>query len=67
MTRDGKINKEPSLVTYYTLREVNIITQMGGNEFLLIFPDNPLEEASLIKDCLQKNFSQLNEIIKKDS
>jgi len=49
-----------------TLREVDIICRMGGDEFLLIFPDNSLKEVSLIRGRLQKNMSQLNKTIKKD-
>ena len=48
------------------LREIDIICRMGGDEFLLIFPDSSLKEASLIISRLQKNLSQLNKTIKKD-
>ncbi|MCK5768221.1 MAG: PAS domain S-box protein [Candidatus Atribacteria bacterium] len=49
-----------------TLREIDIICRMGGDEFLLIFPDNSLKKVSLIRDRLKKNLSQLNKRIKKD-
>ena len=39
---------------------------MGGDEFLLIFPDSSLKEVPLIKNRISKNLSQLNETIKKD-
>jgi len=39
---------------------------MGGDEFLLIFPDSFLKETSLIRGRLEKNLSQLNKRIKKD-
>jgi len=39
---------------------------MGGDEFLLIFPDNSLKEVPLIRDRMQKKLSQLNKSIKKD-
>jgi len=48
------------------LREVDIICRMGGDEFLLIFPDSSLKEVPLIKNRISKNLSQLNETIKKD-
>lgn len=48
-----------------TLREVDIICRMGGDEFLLAFPDNLLEEAALIKNRLEEKLSQLNSKRKK--
>jgi len=42
-----------------TLREVDIICRMGGDEFLLIFPDNSLKDASLIRERLNKNLTKL--------
>ena len=49
-----------------TLREVDIICRMGGDEFLLIFPDNSLGKAPLIKERLNKDVIQLNQTIKKN-
>ena len=49
-----------------TLREVDIICRMGGDEFLLIFPDNSLKDVSLIRNRLQNNLSKLNKSIKKN-
>ncbi len=49
-----------------TLREVDIICRMGGDEFLLIFPDSSLQEASLIRNRLEEELLQLNREIKKD-
>jgi len=49
-----------------TLREIDIICRMGGDEFLLIFPDNSLKEVSLIRNRLQNNLSKLNKSIKKN-
>jgi len=43
-----------------TLREIDIICRMGGDEFLLIFPDNSLKDASQIKERLNKNLVKLN-------
>jgi diguanylate cyclase (GGDEF)-like protein len=48
-----------------TLREIDIICRMGGDEFLLIFPDSSLKEASLIKERLSKDLAKLNLTLKK--
>jgi len=48
-----------------TLREVDIICRMGGDEFLLIFPDNSLKEAPLIKERLDRDLIKLNQSLKK--
>jgi diguanylate cyclase (GGDEF)-like protein/PAS domain S-box-containing protein len=58
--------KESVKLFKLTLREIDIICRMGGDEFLLIFPDSSLKEVSLIRGRLQKNLSQLNKKIKKD-
>jgi len=61
-----EVLKEVAGLLKSTLREIDIICRMGGDEFLLIFPDSSLKEISLIISRLQKNLSQLNKIIKKD-
>jgi diguanylate cyclase (GGDEF)-like protein len=61
-----KVLKESVELFKLTLREIDIICRMGGDEFLLIFPDSSLKEVSLIRGRLQKNLSQLNKKIKKD-
>ena len=48
-----------------TLREIDIVCRMGGDEFLLIFPDNSLKDASQIKERLYKNLIKLNQTLKK--
>lgn len=48
------------------LREVDIICRMGGDEFLLAFPDSSLNEAPLIKSRFEKIISQYNKKSKKD-
>ena len=48
-----------------TLREVDIICRIGGDEFLLIFPDSSLDDASLIKERLSKNLKKLNQSLNK--
>jgi len=61
-----KVLKEVAGLFKSILREIDIICRMGGDEFLLIFPDSSLKEVSLIINRLQKNLSQLNKTIKKD-
>lgn len=48
-----------------TLREIDIICRMGGDEFLLIFPDSSLKDASLIKERINKNLTKLNHSLNK--
>jgi len=48
-----------------TLREIDIIYRMGGDEFLLIFPDSSLQDASPIKERINKNLTKLNHSLKK--
>ena len=57
--------KEVANLFKSTLREVDIICRMGGDEFLLIFPDNSLKDASQIKERLNKNLIELNQTLKK--
>jgi len=44
-----------------TLREVDIICRIGGDEFLLIFPDSSPQDISLIRERLDKNLEKLNQ------
>jgi len=60
-----KVLKEVAELFKSTLREVDIICRMGGDEFLLIFPDNSLKDASLIRERLNKNLIKLNQTLKK--
>ena len=46
------------------LREVDIITRMGGDEFLLIFLDSSLNEIPIIRKRLSKELARLNQISK---
>lgn len=48
-----------------TLREIDIICRMGGDEFLLIFPDSSLNDAPLIRERLNKNLEKLNQKLAK--
>jgi len=47
------------------LREVDIITRMGGDEFLLIFLDSSLNEIPIIRKRLSKELDRLNQISQK--
>ncbi|HKK82826.1 MAG TPA: PAS domain S-box protein [Atribacterota bacterium] len=58
--------KEVAHLFQSTLREVDIICRMGGDEFLLVFPDNSLKESPLIRERLEEALSQLNHQIKKN-
>jgi diguanylate cyclase (GGDEF)-like protein/PAS domain S-box-containing protein len=64
--REGdQVLKEVTGLFKSTLREIDIICRMGGDEFLLIFPDNSLKEAPLIKERLDKDLIKLNQTLKK--
>ena len=60
-----RVLKEVTGLFKSTLREVDIICRMGGDEFLLIFPDSSLKEAFLIKERLNKDLTKLNQTLKK--
>jgi len=60
-----RVLKEVVKLFKSTLREVDIICRMGGDEFLIIFPDNSLKEAPLIKERLDKDLIKLNQTLKK--
>ncbi|MBA7547369.1 putative diguanylate cyclase DgcQ [subsurface metagenome] len=60
-----KTLKEVIKLLKSTLREIDIICRMGGDEFLLIFPDSSFEEASLIKERLNRDLTKLNHFLKK--
>ena len=48
-----------------TLREVDIICRIGGDEFLLIFSDSSLDDVLLIKERINKRLKELNENLNK--
>lgn len=60
-----KVLKEVVQLFKSTLREIDIICRIGGDEFLLIFPDSSLDDASLIKERLSKNLEKLNQSLNK--
>jgi len=47
------------------LREVDIITRMGGDEFLLVFLDGSLNEIPIIRKRLSNELARLNQVSKK--
>ena len=49
-----------------TLREVDIICRMGGDEFLLVFPESSLGDVRLIRNRLEEKLHQLNCKIEKN-
>lgn len=49
-----------------TLREIDIICRIGGDEFLIAFPDTSIQEASLIRSRLEEKLVPLNRKINKD-
>jgi diguanylate cyclase (GGDEF)-like protein len=57
--------KEVANLFKSTLREIDIICRMGGDEFLLVFPDNSLKDVSQIKERLNNNLIELNQTLKK--
>jgi len=57
--------KEGVKLFKFTLREIDIICRMRGDEFLLIFPDNSLNNAPLIRKRLSKNLEKLNQKLAK--
>ena len=60
-----QILKEVVILLKSTLREIDIICRMGGDEFLLIFPDSSLKDLSRIKERFNKNLIKLNQTINK--
>ncbi len=60
-----KVLKEVVKLLKSTLREIDVVCRMGGDELLLIFPDSSLQDASLIKERFDKNLVQLNQTLKK--
>jgi len=60
-----KVLKEVVKLLKSTLREIDIICRMGGDEFLLIFPDSSLKDLSIIRKRISKSLTQLNRTLKK--
>lgn len=60
-----KVLKDVVQLFKFTLREIDIICRMGGDEFLLTFPDNSLNDAPLVRERLSKNLEKLNQKLAK--
>lgn len=60
-----RVLKEVAGLFKSTLREIDIICRMGGDEFLLIFPDSSLKDAPLIRERLNKDLAELNRFLNK--
>jgi diguanylate cyclase (GGDEF)-like protein len=60
-----EILKEVVKLFKITLREIDIICRVGGDEFLLIFPDSSFNEAPLIRERLNKNLEKLHQTLDK--
>jgi diguanylate cyclase (GGDEF)-like protein/PAS domain S-box-containing protein len=60
-----KVLKEAAKFFKSTLREVDIICRMGGDEFLLIFPDSSLNDVPLIKERITNKLKELNKNLNK--
>jgi diguanylate cyclase (GGDEF)-like protein/PAS domain S-box-containing protein len=60
-----KVLKEAIKLFKSTLREVDVICRIGGDEFLLIFQENSLNDAPLIRERLNKNLEKLNQKLAK--
>lgn len=60
-----QVLKEVVKLLKFTLREIDIVCRMGGDEFLLIFPDSSLKDLTIIKKRISKSLTQLNRTLKK--
>jgi len=61
-----KILTEVGNLLKSTLREVDIICRIGGDEFLLTFPNTSIQEAPLIRSRLEEKLVPLNRKISKN-
>lgn len=60
-----QVLKKVVLLLKSCLREIDIICRMGGDEFLLIFPESSLNDVPLIREKLNKNLEKLNQTLNK--
>jgi len=56
-----KTLKEAAKFFKFTLRDIDIVCRMGGDEFLLVFPDSSLNDVLLIKERITDKLNELNE------
>ncbi|MFA7575499.1 MAG: GGDEF domain-containing protein, partial [Arcobacteraceae bacterium] len=59
-----KVLKQAASLFKKNLREIDIISRLGGDEFLLVFPDSSLKDMDSIKKRIYAALSDLNEKIK---
>ncbi|GAH01563.1 unnamed protein product, partial [marine sediment metagenome] len=60
-----QVLKEVVILLKSTLREIDIICRMGGDEFLIIFPESSQKDLPIIKERFNKNLIKLNQTIMK--
>jgi len=60
-----QVLKEAAKLLKSTLRDIDIVCRVGGDEFLLIFPDSSLNDLSIIRERISKSLTQLNHTLKK--
>jgi len=60
-----KVLEEAVKLFKSTIREIDIVCRLGGDEFLLIFPENSLNDAPAIRDRLNNNLKELNQYLNK--
>ncbi|MBU4562769.1 diguanylate cyclase [bacterium] len=60
-----QVLKEVAKLLKSTLRDIDIVCRVGGDEFLLIFPDSSLNDLSIIRERISKSLTQLNHTLKK--
>ena len=60
-----RVLKEVVILLKSTLREIDIICRMGGDEFLIIFPESSQKDLPIIKERFNKNLIKLNQTIMK--
>jgi len=60
-----QVLKEVVKLLKSTLREIDVVCRMGGDEFLLIFPDSSLKDLYIIRERISKSLTQLNHTLKK--
>jgi len=59
-----EVLKEVAKLFKSTLREIDIICRVGGDEFLLIFPDSSLKEAPMVQKRINQSLVKLNHNLK---
>jgi len=60
-----RVLKEVAHLFKSTLREIDIICRIGGDEFLLIFPESSLNDVPLIRERTNKRLKELNKKLAK--